>query len=168
MFDFDIDYLFEGEQADAYKAKKEQEKKDNENFGKERFTTNHGTGGHLHQHSDGHIERQYNTGNKMTKENPNNKFYHPIKRKEGKEADSQYQKKIEDRYMKPNENGEKRSQSWHNSGKYADDINTSRYTGNYQRDAIARHERRHPSKESMLEDLMENDIQFIDIMNEDI
>ena len=139
-----MDILDEGEQADAYRARKEQEKNDNKNFGKERFTTGHGNIGYLHKDSDGHIERRYNTGNKMTKENPNNSWRHPIMRHEGKKEDSEYQKKVEDKYMKKNSDGSVHSQSWITDG----NRNTSKYTGSYQRDAIARHERRHPSKES--------------------
>ena len=138
--------LDEGKQADEYRARKDKEKEDAKNFGKERFTKNHGTLPHFHTDSDGKQEERYNTGNKMTKENPNNSWKHPIKKAAGKKADIEYQKDVEAKSMKKGEDGIVRSQGWRTDG----ERNTSRYTGDYQRDAIARHMRRHPKTESAL------------------
>lgn len=170
MFDFDIDYLFEGEQADAYKAKKEQEKKDAKKADEDHYIKRYGErdtrtrlgdkdsypGTKNNDHTTGSVNHMHVRDSKTI--NAYQKYDH--NKKHTAEFEKAHQAVAKDRSRREFE------RDW------GDPDNAKNLKTKHQfasaADAKARHDRRHPSKESVLEDLMENDIHFLDIMSDDI
>ena len=140
------EFLFEGEQAEAYKKRKEEERaakeKSYKDYNDKRFGTKFIT--------DTRVRNTKSVGNKMTKQNPNDRWYHPKKRAAGKAEDLKNRKAADSKYYHTDEEGAKYGVSTKTDRK--DGVAKSKeeihYDLNKAYDAAHRHARRHPNNES--------------------
>ena len=133
MFYMNMRAFNEGEQAEAYKKRKEDEKLDKQIETEERAARRADCGIYR-------PNKNCKTGDKMTPQNPNYGIKHPIKTIKGKKADKKLE---EDILNKTNNNPEYncyRSAGGNRSGR---SVMIDYMNGN---DAIKRHFRRHPEK----------------------
>lgn len=146
---FAEEFLFEGEQADEYRARKRAEKaardKENDDYLKNRWKQGQKQGHDVVSKGD----YQTRPGRKMTKQNPNYGIKHPIKTLQGKKEDEAMFKREHDKhYEKEGKNTYRDKHIYHDLSK-----------GDYERaqDARLRHARRHPEQygeSSIYEDLL--------------
>ena len=153
------EFLFEGEQAEAYKKRKADERaakeKSYKNYNDKRFGTKY--------IGDNRQIQTKSPGNKMTKQNPNDRWYHPKKRAAGKEEDKKNKEAADSKYYHTNEKGQKTSVStktFRKDGepKSRDEV---QYDLNRAYDAAHRNARRHPKSESAEIELYEGAIDLI-------
>lgn len=138
MFYMNMKAFNEGEQAEAYKKRKEEEK------AKERKETDDRLKGRYRafKDKDGHTG-YLEPGRKMTKQNPNFGIKHPIKSIKGAMEDNKFEDAVKNKTMQfdKEENGRK---YYKNKKEY--DIHGTTLDVMNGSDAINRHFRRHPEK----------------------
>ena len=148
------EFLFEGEQADEYRARKAAEKaaKDKET---DDYLKNRWKQGQKRGYDTINSEREYLTkpGRKMTKQNPNYGIKHPIKTLQGKIEDEAMFKRVYDKHFKKEGRNSYLDKHIYNS--------LSKGDRERAQDARFRHARRHPKSESAEVELYEGAIDLI-------
>lgn len=141
------EFLFEGEQAEEYKKRKADERAAEEKGYKDYNEKRWG----MKNITDTRYTNTKTPGNKMTKQNPNDRWYHPVKRTAGKAEDMKNKKAADNKYYHTNKDGKQASVSTKSNRsdgerKSKDEV---RYDLNKAYDAAHRHARRHPNNESV-------------------
>ena len=141
MFYMNMRAFNEGEQAEAYKKRKEEEKarkeKESDDRAERRYKAEKG--------DDGRYNSWVDAGRKMTPQNPNYGIMHPIKTYKGAMNDNKRADDIRNKTMQVKEKDKNGRPIVYTSKKEYDYYGTPKELMDYG-DAINKHFRRHPEK----------------------